>query len=97
MSPILNPANDTNDRPQVHKVWRALYDTVLPETILVFYCITGSDVREEDSLVLRLMDLEGFREVELNHTLKLPEKGFLDEILRFVVASVAINKAFVLQ
>ena len=51
---------------------------------------------KEDNFVLRLMYLEGFREVKLNHTLKFPEKGLLDKILRFVVVGILVNKAFVL-
>ena len=65
--------------------------------ILVFCCITGLDVREEDCFVLGLMNLGGFWEVELNHALKFTEKGLLDEVLGSVVVGVAINKAFVLQ
>jgi len=46
---------------------------------------------------LRLVNLEGLREVELNHALKLAEKCLLDEVLRFVVFGIAVDEAFVLR
>ena len=52
---------------------------------------------EEDGFGLRMMNLGGFREVELNHTLKFTEKGLLDEIIGSIVVSVAINETFILQ
>ena len=52
---------------------------------------------EEDGFVLRLVDLTGFREVKLDHTLKFTEECLLDEILRSVVAGVAVDKTFILQ
>jgi len=53
-------------------------------------------VGEEDCLVLWLVNLKGSREVELNHALKLAEKGLLGEVLRFVVVRIAANKTFIL-
>lgn len=70
---------------------------VFPETVFIFGCFTGFDVREEDGFRLRVMNLGRFREVELNHALKFTEKGLLDEILGSVVVSVLINEAFILQ
>ena len=51
---------------------------------------------EEDGFVLRLMNLKGFREIELNYALKFTEKGLLDKILGSVIVGVAIDKALVL-
>ena len=77
-------------------MWRGFQGRIFPETILVFYCITGSDVREEDSFILRLMNRGRFREVKSNNVLKFTKEGLLDRILRLIIVGVAINKAFVL-
>jgi hypothetical protein len=53
-------------------------------------------VREEESFVLRLVYIRGFREVESDDTLKLAEEGLLDEILRPVIVGIAVNEALVL-
>ena len=45
---------------------------------------------------MREIYLRGSWEVELNDALKFAEEGFLDEILRSIVVSVAVDKAFVL-
>jgi hypothetical protein len=95
-SSVENPANNANDRLQVHEVQGGFQGRILPETILIFCHITGSDVCEEDGFILKLMDLEGFGEVELNHALKFAKKGLLDEILRLIVVGVAVDEAFIL-
>ena len=54
-------------------------------------------MHEEDGFSLRMVNLGGFREVELNHMLEFAKKGLLDKILRSIVISVAINETFILQ
>lgn len=51
---------------------------------------------EEDSFVLRLMNLEGSREVKLNNALKFAKEGLVNEILGFVVVGVSIDETFIL-
>lgn len=97
MSAIVNPTDDANNCLQVNEVRRGFHGGILPETIFVFCRIAGFDMCEEDGFVLRLVDLAGFREVKLDHTLKFTEECLLDEILRSVVAGVAVDKAFILQ
>ena len=94
--PVVNPADDANDRVEVDEVWRGLQGRVFPETIFIFCRVTGFDVREDDSFVLRLMYLRGLREIKVDNALKFTKKGLLDEILGVIIVGIAINEAFVL-
>jgi len=76
-------------------VQRGFHGGILPETIFILCCITGSEVREEDSFVLRLMDLGGFGEVKLNHALKFTKEGLLDKILGSIIVGVTVNNTFI--
>ena len=97
MLPVANSADDASNCLQIHKVWHRFQGRILPEAIFILHRIAGFDVCKEDSFISRLVNFEGSREVELNHTLKLAEKGLMDRILGFVVVGIAVDEAFVLQ
>jgi hypothetical protein len=54
-------------------------------------------VREENSFILKLVDLGRFGEFELNHALKFTKEGLSHEILRLIIVAVAVNETFVLE